>query len=372
MRPYNFSAGPAMLPDEVLRQAAAEMSNWQGCGMSAMELSHRGHQFGTILRQARDDLRELLEVPETHRILFMQGGATAMNAIVPMNLVARSGSDATMDFVHTGVWSGKSLTEAARYGRVNVAASSEKTGFLSVPDENTWKRTKEAAYVHICSNETINGNQFHFTPSTGSVPLVADMSSELLSRPVDLSKYGVVYAGAQKNLGPAGVTVVIVREDLIGHAVPFCPSVFDWQNVCENDSLFNTPPAYAIYVCGLVFKWLKKRGGVAQMERDSIEKSSMLYDYIDHSDFYRNDVTPGARSRMSVPFFLENAMLNESFLKEAAESGLLQLRGHRLTGGMRASLYNAMPVKGVEALITFMRSFERKRKTPTVFNRVGS
>ena len=357
MRPYNFSAGPAMLPADVLVQAAAEMSDWHGCGMSAMELSHRGSHFGTIIRQACDDLRELLEVPTTHRIFFMQGGATAMNAIVPMNLVGRPGADGVIDFVHTGIWSGKSLREAVKYGTVHIAASSEDSGFRCVPPRAGWQLTERAAYVHICSNETINGNQFGFIPDTKDVPLVADMSSDILSRPVDFSRYALVFASAQKNLGPAGVTVLIVHENLIGHALPCCPSVFDWQNVADNDSMFNTPPTYAIYLCGLVFKWLKKNGGVARMERDSIEKSSLLYEFIDRSDFYRNEVSVDCRSRMNVPFFLADAALDDVFLAEAEKQGLLQLKGHRLSGGMRASLYNAMPVEGVRALVAFMRGF---------------
>lgn len=360
MRPYNFSAGPAMLPEEVLIQAAAEMSSWHGCRMSAMELSHRSAEFGRIIRQARNDFRNLLEVPESHRILFMQGGATAMNAIVPMNLVNRPGSNAVMDFVYTGIWSGKSLNEAQKYGHVNIVASSENDEFLSVPRENVWSRMDKAAYVHVCTNETINGNQFHFVPDTGDVPLVADMSSEILSRPIDFSKYGVIFASAQKNLGPSGVTLLIVREDLIGHASSCCPSVFDWKNVVESDSVFNTPPTYAIYICGLVFKWLKKQGGVSRMERESIEKSSLLYDFIDHSDFYRNDVAVDCRSRMNIPFFLEDESLNDRFVRDASACGLLQLKGHRLSGGMRASLYNAMPIAGVQALVAFMRDFEKK------------
>lgn len=360
MRPYNFSAGPATLPESVLVQAAAEMCDWHGCQMSAMEMSHRGREFCRIIRQAESDFRDLLEVPESHRILFMQGGATAMNAVIPMNLSNRPGSNAVMDFVHTGIWSGKSLNEAKKYGRVNIAASSKYNGFLSVPEKHIWHLTNDAAYVHVCTNETVNGNQFHFVPDTGNVPLVADMSSEILSRPVNFSKYDVVFASAQKNLGPAGVTLLVVREDLIGYASSFCPSVFDWKNVAESDSMFNTPPTYAIYICGLVFRWLKKRGGVSRMERESIEKSSLLYDFIDNSDFYRNDVKADCRSRMNIPFFLEDESLNDEFVQEAAAHGLLQLKGHRLLGGMRASLYNAMPIKGVEALVAFMRDFERK------------
>ncbi len=362
MRPYNFSAGPAMLPEAVLAQAASEMADWQGCHLSAMELSHRSAAFGRIIREAEDDLRALLAIPTSHRILFMQGGATAMNAIIPMNIMNRPGSSGVMNFVHSGIWSGKSIEEAKKYGQVYISASSAQTGFVTVPERNTWHLTENAAYVHVCTNETINGNQIHFLPDTGKVPLVADMSSEILSRPIDFSKYAVVFASAQKNLGPAGVTVVIVKEDLIGYAAPFCPSVFDWEKVAENQSMFNTPPTYAIYICGLVFKWLKKRGGVFQMEQESIEKAFLLYDFIDHSAFYRNDVAPECRSRMNVPFFLKDETLNEAFVKEASRRGLLQLKGHRLLGGMRASLYNAMPIEGVRALIAFMRDFEQKQK----------
>lgn len=359
MRPYNFSAGPAMLPEEVLEQASAEMLDWQGNGLSVMEMSHRSPQFISILQQTRNDLRELLEVPQTHHILFMQGGATAMNAIIPMNLLGRKNTKPTIDFVHTGVWSGKSLNEAGKYGSVNIAASSFNTRFREVPLQKDWHLTDHAAYVQICSNETINGNQFHFIPDTGTVPLIADMSSEILTRRVDFSKYGVVFACAQKNMGQAGLTVVIVRDDLIGHAVPYCPSVFNWKNVADNDSMFNTPPTYAIYICGLVLKWLKKQGGIDSMEQKSIEKSSMLYDFIDSTDFYRNDIVVESRSRMNVPFFLEDESLDDAFVDEAARHGIVQIKGHRSVGGMRASLYNAMPVEGVCALIAFMQTFQQ-------------
>lgn len=362
MRPYNFSAGPAMLPEEVLKQASAEMLDWQNTGLSVMEMSHRSPPFESILKQTRDDLRELLKVPDTHHILFMQGGATAMNAIIPMNLLGRKGVDPAIDFVHTGVWSGKSLDEAGKYGNVNIAASSSGMHFRNVPVQKDWRLTANAAYVHICSNETINGNQFHFTPDTGSVPLVSDMSSEMLSRRVDFSKYGVVFACAQKNMGQAGLTVVIVRDDLIGHALPCCPSVFNWKNVADNQSMFNTPPTYAIYICGLVLKWLKRQGGVDRMEQASIEKSSLLYNFIDGSDFYRNDVAADSRSRMNVPFFLADESLNEAFTNEAAKKGILQIKGHRAVGGMRASLYNAMPVEGVRALIAFMQAFQQNHR----------
>lgn len=360
MRVFNFSAGPAALPEPVLKQAADEMLDWHGIGMSAWEMSHRGKSFGSIIRQAKADLRELLAVPSSHHILFMQGGATAMNAVIPMNLVHRPGSSPVIDVVHTGLWSGKALREAPKYGLVNVAASSEDRRFVSIPGQNQWQLTEDAAYVHVCTNETVHGAQFHFQPDTGQVPLVADMSSEILSRPIDFSRYGIVYAGAQKNIGPAGVVVVIVREDLIGHAMDCCPSVFDWQNVAGQGSMFNTPPTGAIYLCGLVLQWLKRQGGIARMEKDSIEKSAMLYDFIDNSRLYFNPVEPASRSRMNVPFFLRDKSLENLFLTEAECKGLVQLKGHRTVGGMRASLYNAMPIEGVAALIRFMRGFEQK------------
>ncbi len=360
MRVFNFSAGPAALPEPVLKQAADEMLDWHGTGMSVLEMSHRGESFGSIIRRAEEDLRELLDVPSSHRVLFMQGGATAMNAIIPMNLADDPENSAVIDFVHTGLWSGKALNEASKYGRAHIAASSESDGFRSVPSLDTWRLTDGAAYIHTCLNETVHGVQFHFQPDTGDVPLVADMSSEILSRQIDFSKYDVVYAGAQKNIGPAGLVVLIVRGDLIGHASPSCPSVFNWQYVAEHGSMFNTPPTGAIYLCSLVLQWLKKQGGVSQMAKNSIEKSSMLYDFIDRSHLYFNHVKPDCRSRMNVPFFLRDELLNEIFLKEAAAHQLVQLKGHRTLGGMRASLYNAMPVEGVASLIAFMRQFEQK------------
>ncbi len=360
MRVFNFSAGPATLPESVLRQMAYEIPDWHGVGMSVWEMSHRGKSFGSIIQQTEDDLRELLVVPSSHRILFMQGGATAMNAIIPMNLAHRLGHLATVDVVHTGLWSGKASKEASKYSQVNIAASSEDNGFISVPIQNQWRLTEDAAYIHVCPNETAHGVQFHFQPDTGNVPLVADMSSEILSRPIDFSLYDVVYAGAQKNIGSAGVVVLIVREDLIGHAMACCPSVFDWQNVVEHNSMFNTPPTGAIYLCSLVLQWLKQKGGVVQMEKNSIEKSTMLYNFIDHSRLYFNPVEQRSRSRMNVPFFLRDHALETQFLIDAENNGLVQLKGHRIVGGMRASLYNAMPVEGVAALIRFMRDFEQR------------
>jgi phosphoserine aminotransferase len=359
-RIYNFSAGPAVLPQEVLQQAADEMLDWHGSGMSVMEMSHRGKEFVSIYEAAERDLRELLKVPANYRILFLQGGGIGENAIVPMNLVGRKSQPATVDFVHTGSWSGKTLKEAGKYCQANVVASSAAQKFTSIPPRDNWKLTPDAAYVHICTNETIDGVEFQYTPDVGDVPLVADMSSHILSREIDVSRYGVIYAGAQKNIGPAGLTLVIVRDDLIGHALTICPSAFDWKVLAENHSMYNTPPTYAIYIAGLVFQWLKKQGGVPAMEQRNIAKASMLYDYLDSSDFYSNRIARDCRSRMNVPFFLRDESLNEAFLSAAKERGLLQLKGHKSVGGMRASIYNAMPVEGVQALIDFLKEFEKK------------
>jgi len=359
-RVYNFSAGPAVLPQEVLQQAADEMLDWHGSGMSVMEMSHRGKEFISIYEAAERDLRELLAVPSNYRVLFLQGGGIGENAIVPMNLLGRKSQPATADFIHTGSWSGKSIKEAKKYGNVNVAASSENAKFAYIPPRDTWKLTKDAAYVHVCTNETIDGVEFQYTPDVGDVPLVADMSSHILSRVIDVSKYGVIYGGAQKNIGPAGVTLVIVRDDLIGHALPICPSAFDWKLVAENHSMYNTPPTYSIYIAGLVFQWLKRQGGVAAMEQRNIAKAALLYDYLDSTDFYSNHIAKDCRSRMNVPFFLKDESLNETFLAGAKERNLLQLKGHKSVGGMRASIYNAMPVEGVQALVDYLKEFEKK------------
>ncbi|WP_426110874.1 3-phosphoserine/phosphohydroxythreonine transaminase [Massilia sp. PWRC2] len=355
---YNFSAGPAVLPHAVLAQAAAEMLDWQGSGMSVMEMSHRGPEFIAIYQQAVADLRELLTVPDNYRILFMQGGGLAENAIVPMNLLGRAAGPATIDFVHTGSWSGKSVREAARYATVNVAASAEQSGFAGVPPQQSWRLTPGAAYLHVCTNETIDGVEFDFVPTIqGDTPLVADMSSHILSRVIDVSKYGVIFGGAQKNIGPAGLTVVIVRDDLLGHALPICPSAFDWKIVADNDSMYNTPPTYAIYIAGLVFAHLKKLGGVAAIEALNIEKARLLYAALDADDFYVNRVVPANRSRMNVPFFLRDEARNTEFLAGATARGLLQLKGHKSVGGMRASIYNAMPIEGVQALVDYLNDF---------------
>jgi phosphoserine aminotransferase len=357
MQVFNFSAGPAVLPKEVLRRAAAEMLDWRGSGMSVMEMSHRGPEFISIAEKAEADLRQLLAIPGDYEVLFLQGGAIGENAIVPMNLL---GQKKTIDFVNTGEWSKKSIKEAKKYAQVNVAASSEDRSFTYVPPRETWKLSADAAYVHICSNETIGGVEYHFTPDTGAVPLVADMSSHILSRPVDVSKYGVIYGGAQKNVGPAGLTLVIVRKDLLDRALPITPSAFHWKEQAEADSMLNTPPTYSIYIAGLVFEWLLAAGGVAAIERRNIEKSALLYDAIDASGgFYVNPVAKADRSRMNVPFKLRDESLDGPFLKGAQARGLLQLKGHRSVGGMRASIYNAMPIEGVQALVDYMREFQR-------------
>ena len=357
LRPYNFSAGPAALPEEVLREAAAEMLDWHGSGMSVMEMSHRGREFISIAEEAERGLRELLAVPADFCILFMQGGGLAENAIVPLNL-SRGGA---VDVVITGAWSQKSAREAQRYADVQVAASGEADGFTRLPPPGQWRLRPGAAYVHVCSNETIHGVEFQELPDLAALgsqaPLVVDCSSHILSRPIDWSRVGLAFAGAQKNIGPAGLTLVVVRRDLLGHALPACPSAFDYQTVAEHASMYNTPPTYAIYIAGLVFKWLQRQGGVAAMESRSIAKSRLLYDYIDGSGFYVNRVARDARSRMNVPFFLNDERLNDAFLAGARERGLLQLKGHKSVGGMRASIYNAMPIEGVQALVTYMREF---------------
>jgi phosphoserine aminotransferase len=354
-RVFNFSAGPAVLPEEVLTQARDEMLDWHGSGMSVMEMSHRGKEFIAIADQTEADLRELLGIPADYRVLFLQGGAIAENAIVPMNLLRGKTS---ADYVNTGEWSKKSIREAKKYCTVNVAASAEDRNFTYVPPQSSWKLSKDAAYVHICTNETIGGVEYHWTPDTGDVPLVADMSSHILSRPVDVSRYGLIYGGAQKNVGPAGLTLVIVRDNLLGNALPFTPSAFDFRQQADADSMYNTPPTYAIYIAGLVFQWLKRQGGLAAIEQRNIAKAKLLYDYLDRSSFFRSPVHPADRSRMNVPFKLRDEALDEAFLKATKTAGMVQLKGHRAVGGMRASIYNAMPIEGVQRLVEVMRDFE--------------
>lgn len=353
---YNFSAGPAVLPHEVLQQVQAELVDWHGSGMSVMEMSHRGKEFMGITDEAEADLRELMAIPGNYKVLFLQGGAHAQFSMVPMNLLRGKKS---ADYLDSGLWSIKAIDEAARYCQVNVVASSKSDNYCHAPSQDQWQLNKDAAYVHYTSNETIGGVEIFWTPETGEVPLVADMSSHILSRPIDVSRFGLIYAGAQKNIGPAGLTIVIVREDLIGETLAGTPTMFDYKVHADNGSMYNTPPTYGIYMAGLVFKWLKSRGGLAQMEKTNILKAKMLYDYLDNSDFYNSPIAVENRSRMNVPFRLTDVSLDAAFLQGAQQRGLLQLKGHKLVGGMRASIYNAMPVEGVRALVDFMQEFER-------------
>jgi len=357
MRVFNFSPGPAVLPEEVLHQAAAEMLDWHGSGMSVMEMSHRGKEFIGIAAKAEADLRALLAIPANYKVLFLQGGAIGENAIVPMNLVGgRKGAD----YVVTGEWSKKSIKEAGKYCVTRVAASSEDRQFTYVPAQSAWNVDPAAAYVHVCTNETIGGVEYQWTPDTGDVPLVSDMSSHILSRVVDVAKFGAIYAGAQKNAGTAGMTLVIVRDDLLDRALPTTPSAFHWKEQAAAESMVNTPATWSIYIAGLVFEWLQRQGGIEAIERRNIEKAALLYDYLDATEFYASAVRREDRSRMNVPFKLRDASLDEAFLKGAKEAGMVQLKGHRAVGGMRASIYNAMPIEGVRALLAYMKDFERR------------
>jgi phosphoserine aminotransferase len=356
MRVYNFSPGPAVLPEEVLEQAREELLDWHGTGMSVMEMSHRGKAFVSIAETAEADVRELLAVPANYKVLFLQGGATAQFAGIPLNLTT---PDSLVDYVNTGAWSKKAIGEAKHYARVNVAADAGEP-YTSIPDIAGWKLTGDAAYVHYTPNETIGGVEFHFVPDTGNVPLVADMSSTILSRPIDVSKFGLIYAGAQKNIGPAGVTLVIVRDDLLGRARPSTPAFMDFAAMARDGSMLNTPPTFAWYMAGLVFQWLKRNGGLSAMAERNRVKAQTLYGAIDGSAFYRNPVAKDARSWMNVPFTLARPDLDKAFIAGAKEAGLVTLEGHRSVGGMRASIYNAMPLQGVTALTGFMKEFERK------------
>ncbi|MBI1886793.1 MAG: 3-phosphoserine/phosphohydroxythreonine transaminase [Nitrosomonadales bacterium] len=356
---YNFSAGPAVLPKEVLQQAQAEMLDWRGSGMSVMEMSHRGKEFMGIHAQAVADLRELMCIPANYKVLFLQGGGHLQFSMIPLNLLR---GKASADYVNTGEWSKKAIGEAQKFGRVNEAASNADKNCTYVPAFDTWQRDPNAAYLHYTPNETSGGVEFGWIPDTGDVPLVADMSSNILSRPCDVSKFGLIYAGAQKNIGPAGLAVVIVRDDLIGQAQAGTPTMLDYKIHADADSMYNTPPTYGIYIAGLVFQWLKKNGGVAAMEQVNIAKAKLLYAAIDASGgFYNCPVAKSDRSRMNVPFTLKDTSLDGEFLKQAEARGLLQLKGHRSVGGMRASIYNAMPLAGVQALVDFMNDFARQR-----------
>jgi phosphoserine aminotransferase len=357
-RVYNFSAGPAVLPLEVLQRASAELADWNGSGMSVMEMSHRGKEFMAIAAKAEADLRELMAIPANYKVLFLQGGASLQFAMAPMNLLR--GKDKA-DYINTGEWSQKAIAEAQRYCKVNVAASTEAGKFTHVPPQKEWKLDPQAAYVHYTPNETIGGVEFHWIPETGDVPLVADMSSTILSRPVDVSKFGVIYAGAQKNIGPAGLTVVIVREDLIGRTIAGTPRMLDYKIHADSGSMYNTPATYSWYIAGLVFEWIKRQGGLTAMADLNKRKADKLYACIDNSGgYYRNPVEKASRSWMNVPFTLADPKLDNTFLGEAKQAGLVTLAGHRSVGGMRASIYNAMPEQGVDTLIEFMRDFQRR------------
>jgi phosphoserine aminotransferase len=356
-RVFNFSPGPAALPSEVLEQLRDEMLDWHGQGMSVMEMSHRGKPFGSIAQQAEADLRELLSIPSNYKVLFLQGGATAQFAAIPFNLTR---PDSVADYVNTGAWSKKAIGEAKRYCKVNVAADAAADNYSSIPDPAGWRLTPGAAYLHYTPNETIGGVEFLSVPDAGKVPLVADMSSTILSRPIDVSRFGVIYAGAQKNIGPAGLSVVIVRDDLLGHARPDTPTVFDWTAMAGDGSMLNTPASYSWYVAGAVFQWIKRQGGLEAMARLNSAKAEFLYAAIDSSGYYRNPVRPDCRSWMNVPFVLPSADLDKPFLEGARAAGLVALAGHRSVGGMRASIYNAMPMAGVEALVAYMQDFQRR------------
>jgi phosphoserine aminotransferase len=354
---FNFSPGPAVLPHAVLEQAQAELLDWHGSGMSVMEMSHRGKEFMSIAEQAEADLRTLMGIPNNYKVLFFQGGAHSQFAMIPMNL-ARGKAQA--DYLDTGDWSLKAIEEGGRYIDINCVASSADSNYTTIPPLSSWQCNPNAAYLHYTSNETIRGVEFDWIPDVGNVPLVVDMSSDILSRPIDVSRFGLIYAGAQKNIGPAGLTLVIVREDLLGQVLDLTPSMFNYQIYAETDSMYNTPPTYAWYLSGLVFQWLLQRGGIEAMAKINQRKAAKLYAAIDASDFYSNPVARDCRSWMNVPFTLADASLEKRFLEEAAQAGLLTLKGHRLVGGMRASIYNAMPEEGVDALIAFMRDFEAK------------
>jgi phosphoserine aminotransferase len=353
-RVYNFSAGPAMLPQAVLEQAQQEFLDWNGSGMNVMEMSHRGKEFMSIAAKAEADLRDVMQIPDNYKVLFLQGGASSQFAAIPMNLLR---GKTTADYFNTGQWSKKAISEAKRYCDVNVVASSEAENFSTVPEKETWNLNPDAAYVHYTTNETIGGVEFDEIPDVGDVPLVVDISSTILSRPVDVSKFALIYAGAQKNVGPAGLTIVIVRDDLIGDTIAGTPTMFDYKVQADNDSMYNTPPTYSLYLAGLVFQWLKGLGGLAGMAKINQRKAEKLYAAIDNSGFYQNPVTKKYRSWMNIPFTLNDASLDADFLAGAKKAGLLTLKGHRSVGGMRASIYNAMPEEGVDTLIAYMQEF---------------
>ncbi|MSQ80479.1 MAG: 3-phosphoserine/phosphohydroxythreonine transaminase [Candidatus Methylopumilus sp.] len=352
---YNFSAGPAVLPKSVMLRAQAEMIDWHGSGMSVMEMSHRGKQFMSIIEKVESDFRSLFNVPHNYKVLFLQGGAIAQNSMVPLNLL--NGKKA--HYVLSGYWSKRSYQDALPFGEMSIAASSESIGYVKAPEFCDWKFDSASSYVHFCSNETIHGIEYLSMPSIKSVPVVVDMSSHILSRPVDISQFGVIYAGAQKNIGPAGLTIVIVRDDLLDVASPMTPSVFHWKTQVENQSMINTPTTYSIYMAGLVFEWLIELGGLKAIEKQNIEKAKLLYDYIDSTDFYSNSIDVSNRSRMNVTFRTHDENLDATFVTGAQNLGMIGLKGHRLAGGIRASIYNAMPIEGIQALLDCMKDFEK-------------
>ena len=357
-RVYNFSAGPSMLPESVLRKAADEMLDYQGSGQSVMEMSHRSKVYDAIIKEAEALLREVMNIPDNYKVLFLQGGASSQFAMVPMNLMTKSGK---ADYVITGQWAKKAYKEGARYGKANIVASSEDKTFSYIPKLDPSTFTKDADYFHICMNNTIYGTVYHELPDTGDVPLVADISSCILSQPIDVSKFGVLYAGAQKNMAPAGLTAVIIREDLIGHAMDITPTMFNYQTHADNGSMFNTPPCYSIYIAKLVLEWIKNEmGGLEKMKEYNEKKAKILYDFLDSSKLFKGTVVPEDRSLMNVPFVTGDADMDAKFVKEATEHGFVNIKGHRSVGGMRASIYNAMPIEGVEKLVAFMKEFEER------------
>ena len=357
-RAHNFCAGPAALPEAVLQRAQAEMLDWHGKGLSVMEMSHRSADYVAIAEQAEQDLRDLMQIPDNYKVLFMQGGASQQFAQIPLNLLPEG---RVADYIDTGIWSRKSSQEAARYGQVNIAASGKAHDYFAIPTQDQWQLTENAAYVHYATNETISGVQFNWVPQTGEVPLVVDMSSDILSRQVNVSDYGMIYAGAQKNIGPSGLVVAIIRDDLLGKARDICPTMLNYQTAAENGSMYNTPATYAWYLAGLVFQWLKEQGGVAAMEERNRAKQALLYSAIDQSQLYNNPVAVADRSWMNVPFRLADERLDKAFLAGAEARGLLNLQGHRSVGGMRASIYNAVDINSVQALVDYMREFEKEQ-----------
>lgn len=357
MRAHNFCAGPAALPEAVLQKAQAELLDWHGKGLSVMEMSHRSDDYVAIAEKAEQDLRDLLSVPSNYKVLFLQGGASQQFAAIPLNLLPEEG---VADYVETGIWSKKAIEEARRFGNVNVAASAKPYDYFAIPGQNDWQLSKNAAYLHYCSNETIGGLQFDWVPQSGDVPLVVDMSSDILSRPIDVAQFGMIYAGAQKNIGPSGLVVAIVREDLLGRARSVCPTMLDYKVAADNGSMYNTPATFSWYLSGLVFEWLKEQGGLEEMERRNRAKQELLYGAIDASDFYTNPIAANARSWMNVPFRLADEKLDKAFLVGAEARGLLNLKGHRSVGGMRASIYNAVGLDAVQALVAYMAEFEKE------------